>query len=112
VTDELPEWPADAPADGEEPIDTETPIMDRLADMLHRAFNDKPSDIGPQVITKWIVVAEVQGVEREEPTLRWVDSDLASWTIKGMLQEVADDLIERRLLYSIASIVDDEDDDA
>jgi hypothetical protein len=112
MSDELPEWPEDSPTGDEEPIDTKAPITERLAEMLHRALNDRPDDIGPQVVTKWVVVAEVQGVNRDSPTLRWIDSDLSGWEVKGLLTEVMDDIRESRILFSIATMTHDEGEDA
>lgn len=112
MSDELPDWPAEtATGEGDDVIDTETPICDRIGDFLHRALNDRPSDLGPQIITKWVLVAEVQALSADTPTLRWFDSDIPSWQMKGLLQEVIDDVKEQRLLFSIASMVDDDEDD-
>jgi hypothetical protein len=108
MADELPEWPADTPSDGEEQVNTKAKIQDRLADMLHRAFNDQPIHLGAQVITKWIVIAEVQGTNTVGPGLRWVDSDMSEWDRLGMLQYVLD---EEKADSRPAWVIDDEEGD-
>lgn len=107
--DQMPAWPADEPTEGEEPIDTTTPICERIDAFLQRAINDRPQDLGAQIVGDWFIVAEVSAANRERPVLRMFDSDLPSWRRDGLLRGALKEFDQQELLYSIAGIVDGED---
>jgi hypothetical protein len=80
MADELPEWPTA----GETTDGKSRGITQRIDEFLRVAFNENDLGMGPQVVTKWIVIAEVGfGAGR---ILRMVDSNLMPWEGKGILE--------------------------
>lgn len=70
------------------PEDDETPEPIKLRsffeEMLQQGFNEKSAGIGAQIVTDWIVVAEVNNGETQ--MLRIVDSGLPLWRSMGLLR--------------------------
>lgn len=99
MSDELPEWPT-TPA-----VEDGPGIVPAIHDALHKALNENPSELGPQVLAKWIVIAEVNSMEGRG--MRVIDADLMPWEWKGLMKHAKDMLERSDLLWDI----DDEDDE-
>jgi hypothetical protein len=59
-------------------------LREFLADRLQEGFNEQSAGLGAQIVTDWLVIAEVHG--GNGPVLRLIDSGLPLWRNVGLLK--------------------------
>lgn len=93
----------------EQQQESETPgpqkLRDFFADKLQEGFNEQSAGIGAQIVTDWVVIAEVHGTNGA--LLRLIDGGQPMWRTTGLLKFGLMDLESDMLLMNAA----DEDDE-
>lgn len=69
-----------------EPDDRPEPqkLRDFFAEKLEEGFNNQSAGLGAQLVTDWIVLAEVHGANG--PVLRLIDGGQPMWRTTGLLK--------------------------
>lgn len=82
-----------------------TKLRDFFAEKLQEGFNEQSAGIGAQIVTDWLVIAEVHGTNG--PVLRLIDGGQPMWRTTGLLKFGLMDLEADMLLMNAS----EEDDD-
>jgi hypothetical protein len=68
----------------EEALDTPPQLQVFLEEKLQEGFNSVSAGIGAQIVTDWLVIAEVHN--SDGPVLRLIDSGMPLWRQVGLLK--------------------------
>jgi hypothetical protein len=93
---------SEAVAEVPEPIK----LREFFSEKLQEGFNNQSAGLGAQIVTDWIVLAEVHGVNG--PVLRLIDGGQPMWRTAGLLKFGLMDLQTDVLLLNGSEDEDDE----